>query len=227
MINLLCLLHLFRLFRCFFGTDILELLHVVEWKCRYWTGEELCPPLAWGPWLGGQGPGALHPEEGCLLYVPHLLILDRTGTRAVSCTAHSWVSTSCTLALGIHLQKTAMSPSDWCHLGFEEVLLCFHCWEEKGAAECLIQGIGLCWRPTCCPGTTLVEFCKLPWHRTRVPCSMVVKGWWGRQCVLWWPMALVRWWEREGTGCWTRWCSYKLCTVKHLASKYLLKCVST
>lgn len=47
-INLLCLLHLFRLFQCFFGTSILELLHVVEWKHRCWMPEKWCPPWPWG-----------------------------------------------------------------------------------------------------------------------------------------------------------------------------------
>lgn len=231
MINLLCLLHLFGLFRCFFGTGILELLHVVEWKCVYWT-ERSCAY----PWPGDHDWG----DRG---QVPPILRRDACCTRLICWSlirlGQSFMGQHC-LHLGtsetllVHLQKTAMSPSAWGQLGFEEVCWTHTAWFSllggEGGCWASDAGIGLCWRPACCPGTTPVEFCQLLWHRTRVPWSVVVKGWWGRQClqcVLWWPVALVRWWEREGMGCWTRWCSYKLCAVKHLASKYLLKCVST
>lgn len=130
-------------------------------------GEELCPP-----WPGDHGWGAgarcPHPGEGCLLYMPHLLILDKLDSYK-SCVLHSSFMGQHFLHPGtyVHLQKTAIFPSEWCQLGFGEV-----CWTYTalfsllgGEGGCWVSDtrMGLCWRPTCCPGTSPIEFCQ--WHR--------------------------------------------------------------
>lgn len=124
MINLRCLLHLFRLFRCFFVTCILELPHVVEWKRRCWTGEKRCLPHPGQHNQGGQGLGAhtfgrRASWEECLLWAPCLPILDEMGWD------RSWVLHSSFVAQHflhlvayVHLQKTPMSSSAWCQLDF-------------------------------------------------------------------------------------------------------------
>lgn len=139
-----------------------------------------CAHPGLGTMAGGARAKCPHRGEGCLLYMPHLLILDKPDSYK-SCVLHSSFMGQHFLhpRTYVHLQKTAIFPSEWCQLGFGEV-----CWTCTalfsllgGEGGCWVSDtrIGLCWRPTCCPGTSPIEFCQLLWHR-----QSALGPWWWR-----------------------------------------------
>lgn len=208
MINLLCLLHLFRLFQWFFGTGILELPHVVEWKHRCWMGEKWCPPSPGEQAQGGQGVGTHTLGRGGKwggVSAAGTSFADPwwwAGTQAGPCTAHSWVSTSCTSALVFTFRK------QWCPFqpGASWALKRVVCRMRtalssqlggEGACWARGTGAGLCWWLTPCPWHC--SCCVLPGAVALAKGSLVHggDGLVGQALPpVWWPRA----WQGVGVG---------------------------
>lgn len=131
MINLRCLLHLFRLFWWFFWNWYPWTAACCGMKAQVLDLGETTPALSWGIQLGRAGTESPDSGEGgqarrssCCGHLVCQSLMRWAGTcagmQAASCTVHSCMRTSCASMLAFTFRKTPMSSSAWWQLGFEE-----------------------------------------------------------------------------------------------------------